>query len=139
MPKINHRRKQGTRSYGKTRVVEDRYPRKPDVTYLGSDIELTDDTVISRRVVTEVPMHNGYIRKHGKHLDKSMHGWGDKAPLSDKRFGAGIGNDFSNGNRGMAKAVRGAKKFVRSRVRFHENAETKRLAQQAMSENDTEE
>ncbi|MGE0500055.1 MAG: hypothetical protein AB7I79_00210 [Rhizobiaceae bacterium] len=35
--------------------------------------------------------------------------------------------DFSNGNRGMAKSVRGAKKFVNSRFRFHENAATRRL------------
>lgn len=47
--------------------------------------------------------------------DKSMQGWCAK---SDKRWiGAGIGNDFSQGRRGMARSVRGAKKFVRSRVR----------------------
>lgn len=32
----------------------------------------------------------------------------------------------------MARSVKGAKKFVRTRVRFHENAETKRLAEQAV-------
>lgn len=36
--------------------------------------------------------------------------------------------DFTNGNRGMAKSVRGAKKFVNSRFRHHENAATRRLA-----------
>ena len=36
--------------------------------------------------------------------------------------------DFTNGNRGMAKSVRGAKKFVNSRFRFHENAATRKLA-----------
>jgi hypothetical protein len=36
--------------------------------------------------------------------------------------------DSSNGNRGMAKTVRGAKKFVNSRIRFHENAATRELA-----------
>lgn len=61
------------------------------------------------------------------YLDKSMHGWGRKCDLADKSIGAGIGNDFANGHRGMAKAVKGAKKFVRSRVRFHENASTKKL------------
>ena len=54
------------------------------------------------------------------YLDKSMHGWGRKSEFSDKNIGAGIGNDFSNGNRGMAKAVKGAKKFGRSRIRFHD-------------------
>ena len=39
--------------------------------------------------------------------------------------------DFSNGNRGMAKSVRGAKKYVNSRFRFHENAATRRLAEGA--------
>jgi hypothetical protein len=38
--------------------------------------------------------------------------------------------DFSNGNRGMAKSVRGAKKFVNSRFRFHENAATRKLAEE---------
>ena len=60
-------------------------------------------------------------------LDKSMHGWGRTSTHADVRVGASIGNDFSNGHRGMAKAVRGAKKFVRSRIRFHDKAATRRL------------
>ena len=82
--------------------------------------------------------HNGFPRREDQEaqirvgktgsLDKSLHGWGGLAPLSGKTFGAGIGNDFSNGHRGMAKAVRGAKKFVRSRIRFHENAATRKAA-----------
>jgi hypothetical protein len=63
-------------------------------------------------------------------LDKSLHGWGAFGPISNVSIGAGIGNDFANGHRGMAKAVRGAKKFVRSRIRFHENAATRKLAQE---------
>jgi hypothetical protein len=62
------------------------------------------------------------------YLDKSMSSWSAAAPLSGEYIGAGIGNDFVNGHRGMATAVRGAKKFVRTRVRFHENSATKRLA-----------
>lgn len=62
------------------------------------------------------------------YLDKSMHGWGRKCQVADATIGAGIGNDFSNGHRGMAKAVAGAKKFVRSRTRFHDNAATKKLS-----------
>lgn len=83
--------------------------------------------------------NNGHAPAHGKEqsqaatgktdfLDKSMHSWGAEAPLSCQRFGAAIPNDFTDGHRGMARAVKGAKKYVRTRVRFHENAETKRLA-----------
>lgn len=70
---------------------------------------------------------NGYPRKRGKHLDKSMHGWGTLDTFSDKHIGASIGNDFSNGKRGMAKAVRGAKKYVRTRTRFHSKMMTQKL------------
>lgn len=72
--------------------------------------------------------HHTRVGRTG-YLDKSMHGWGDRGAISGVHVGAGIGNDFTNGHRGMAKAVKGAKKFVRTRVRFHENAATKRLAQ----------
>lgn len=84
--------------------------------------------------------HNGYAVGKGNErgdiqrvgntdfLDKSMHGWGNVDTFSDKVIGAAIGNDFTDGHRGMAKAVRGAKKFVRSRTRFHANAKTKQLA-----------
>lgn len=51
--------------------------------------------------------------------------------FSDVSIGARIGNDFTNGNRGMAKSVRGAKKFVRSRLRFHENQAVRELARHA--------
>jgi hypothetical protein len=57
-----------------------------------------------------------------------LHSWGRKSELADRTFGASIPNDFNKGDRGMAKSVRGAKKYVRSRFRFHENAETRRLA-----------
>lgn len=51
-----------------------------------------------------------------------------KSTLADVAVGAGVGYDFCNGNRGMAKAVRGAKKYIRSRIRFHENAATRKAA-----------
>lgn len=62
------------------------------------------------------------------YLDKSMHGWLRKSELADKTIGARIGNDFTDGHKGMAKAVKGAKKYVRTRVRFHENAATRKMA-----------
>jgi hypothetical protein len=79
------------------------------------EIENTDPTESYQRV--------GRTR----YLDKSLHGWGNLSKFADKQIGASISNDFTNGHRGMAKAVRGAKKFVRSRTRFHENAETKKM------------
>lgn len=71
----------------------------------------------------------GNIQRVGNtdQLDKSMHSWGRKSELADKHISAGIGNDYVNGHRGMAKDVRGAKKFVRTRIRFHENATTKKI------------
>lgn len=68
------------------------------------------------------------------YLDKSLHGWGRVSQLADKLIGASIGNDFSNGHRGMAKSVAGAKKFVRTRIRFQENAATKKLTTQNKEE-----
>ncbi|NTF18147.1 hypothetical protein G6L37_06990 [Agrobacterium rubi] len=85
-----------------------------------------------------VPLHNGYRPRNGKpwgYIDKSLHAWGRRSELADRTFGALIGNDFHRGDRGMAKAVRGAKKFVRSRFRFHENTETRRLADSTIAEN----
>ena len=69
-----------------------------------------------RRFVGKVPRKKGgtAFHKTGK--------------ISDLSVSARADWDFSNGNRGMAKSVRGAKKFVNSRFRFHENAATKRLA-----------
>jgi hypothetical protein len=96
-------------------------------------LEGRDPEVITRIHAAE-PLHNGYRPRNGKpwgFLDKSLHGWGRKSVLADRTIGAGIGNDFSDGARGMAHAVKGAKKFVRSRLRFHENAVTRRLAQEA--------
>lgn len=69
-------------------------------------------------------------------LDKSMHGWGRKSELADKLIGASIGNDFANGHRGMARAVRGAKKFVRSRIRFQEKMAVHKLAKTTTPDED---
>lgn len=45
---------------------------------------------------------------------------------SELRYiGTYIGNDFTNGHRGHARAVAGAKKFIRSRIR----ADSKRALQ----------
>jgi hypothetical protein len=67
-------------------------------------------------------------------LDKSLHGWERVSKLADQSIGAAISNDFSKGHRGMARAVRGAKKFVRSRIRFHEKRAVQRMARQPENE-----
>lgn len=54
------------------------------------------------------------------YLDKSLHGFHKKSVFSDVCYSASIGNDFTNGHRGMAKSVKGAKKFVNSRIRHHD-------------------
>lgn len=72
----------------------------------------------------------GFVAK--KHTYSGGFGTGVTASLSDKRIGASIGYDFTDGHRGMAKAKRGAKKFVRTRTRFHENAATERLARESV-------
>ncbi len=62
------------------------------------------------------------------HRDKGGSRFGAKLPVSGGSVFAFVTHSFCNGNRGMAKAVRGAKKFVRSRTRFHENRAAERLA-----------
>lgn len=121
MTKVNHRRK--NRKPVALRHTDYRNGYSIPASHIGGEavptkhqIESTDPTESYQRV--------GRTR----FLDKSLHGWGRKSELSDRTVSAHIGNDFSNGHRGMAKSVRGAKKFVRSRFRFHENNETKRLA-----------
>lgn len=73
--------------------------------------------------------HSSSAQRVGRtdYLDKSMHSWGRKSQFADTQVGSHIGNDFSKGHRGMAKAVRGAKKFVRTRIRFHENQKLKKI------------
>lgn len=111
MPKTNHRRK--------NRPPVDR--RHEHAAYKNGYARADDEERLDR------------VGRTG-FLDKSLHEWGGSAPLSDRMIGAGIGNDFHYGHRGMARAVAGAKKFVRSRVRFHENAATRRAAQEAMKD-----
>ena len=42
-----------------------------------------------------------------------------------KKYGTGYG-DATNGHRGQARQKRGLKKFIRTRRRFHENANIKK-------------
>jgi hypothetical protein len=48
-------------------------------------------------------------------------------------FSAGTGNDWTNGHRGMARDVAGAKKYIRTRIRFHDKAALrKRIEEETM-------
>jgi len=61
------------------------------------------------------------------HPDKSMTSYHRVSEFADYSAGASIGNDFTNGHRGMAHAVKGAKKYVNSRFRFHEKQALRKL------------
>jgi len=53
---------------------------------------------------------------------------GNELPLSDRYVGAVTTcGDHTNGKRGIAKDRRGAKKFINSRTRFHENQALKQM------------
>ncbi len=66
--------------------------------------------------------------KHGRIL-RVLHGVGTKNLFVDDFIGGkypGVGGDRENRH-----AIAGMKKFVRSRVRFHENAITQKLARES--------
>jgi hypothetical protein len=56
--------------------------------------------------------------KSRKQRDKSMSKFHICDPIAGHR-NTRIGNDFTDGHRGMARSVKGAKKFLNSRTRFH--------------------
>ena len=60
-----------------------------------------------------------------KASNKAMQSWHGKT-ADGKAINTSIGNDFSQGHRGMARSVKGAKKFVRSRVRFANKMQIRR-------------
>lgn len=119
--KINHRRKNKLKV--DRRYSHDEYHNgyaRSDGKYRYSDGELLNPDGVDET------QSQGRVGRTG-YLDKSMHGWGNISLFADRQIGACIGNDFANGHRGMAKSVKGAKKFVRTRTRFHENAATQKL------------
>jgi hypothetical protein len=57
--------------------------------------------------------------------------------LSDKAVGAiATCGDHTNGKRGIAKDRKGAKKYINSRTRFHENQALKRISSNLESDDD---
>ena len=120
---INHRRKNKPK-------VDRRYAYQEynnGYARTSEDERFRDGELIHADGVDESQSHgNGRVGRTG-YLDKSMHGWSRKSEFADIIIGASIGNDFTDGHRGMAHAVKGAKKFVRSRIRFHEKQKTREL------------
>jgi len=129
--KRNHRRKNPLPGYGAVRSETLSIEKREGLCYDSWDRQ--DDTHAYQDIRrSDIPTHNGFVRnKNSEHLDKAMEGFGARAELADRHIGATIGNDFSNGNRGMARAVKGAKKYVRSRRRFHENKATRAMMRDA--------
>lgn len=122
MSDLNHRRKN-------RRAVNQRYPETAYVNGYARP-EKFHGPLVTKEFDDErqLMVHTCHRSRTGNtdYLDKSLHGWSRTSLLADRSVGAGIGNDFCHGHRGMARAVHGAKKFVRTRIRFHENAAVKR-------------
>lgn len=72
--------------------------------------------------------------KADTHRDKGGTQFVKRSPIAGIAVSASADFEFTDGNRGMAKSVRGAKKYVNSRTRFHENAETRRLGRETDDE-----
>ena len=64
----------------------------------------------------------GFKARYRQYGGSPMGSTGRISRLADKSVGASWGGDNSNGHRGIAEAKAGAKKFVRSRIRFAEKA-----------------
>ncbi len=58
------------------------------------------------------------------------------SPLADRTVTAHWGGDNSNGHRGIAKARRGAKKYINSRIRFREKAALRQWAADSNRDDD---
>jgi len=68
---------------------------------------------------------SGYVTFHGR----------GKTPLSGKAISAGaVNGDATDGAKGVRKSRAGAKKFIHSRTRHHEDAALKKIAAQIMAD-----
>lgn len=76
----------------------------------------------------------GFVAK--PHTDNAM--WHDTRcdHSAGLAVSAWIGNDFTDGNRGMAKAKRGAKKYMNSRIRVKQKAYVNKLVNELESGQD---
>lgn len=125
--KINHRRKNPEKSYGEVRKVTDTVKMEEGILYVGPDRQNDGyaeyDSYQARDAVV-----NGYVKDDkSQHLYKGGISFNNVDKFSDKNIGALVSYEHCKGRRGMARDVRGAKKFIRSRTRFHSNAKTRKL------------
>lgn len=64
--------------------------------------------------------------RKGLHPHTRIGGDSKHSDFADVTIGASWGGDASNGTRGFAAQRAGGKKYIRSRIRFHENQELNR-------------
>lgn len=76
---------------------------------------------------------DGTTKKRHQYGGSRMAGTGAASPMveCDKTVGANWGGDNANGSQGYARNKAGGKKFVRSRLRFHEKATVRKLTDEA--------
>ncbi len=137
MTEHNHRRGTRRKRYPKVEVSIEIRDRKPGVTYIFCSparvVEEGPDYFVIGTLVYEEPLLSVSPPRNAKaygYADKGGCGLSPKySALIDRKIVCkGVPCEYHNGNRGMAKAVRGAKKYINSRFRFHEKAATRRLA-----------
>jgi hypothetical protein len=58
-----------------------------------------------------------------------------RSTFADVSFSTVPGNDFTNGKHGRAKSKRGGKKYLNSRIRFHENQQVKKIQKEMENAN----
>ena len=56
---------------------------------------------------------------------KGLTGW-TRRSAEGRHFSAGTGASWTNGRRGMARDVAGAKKYIRTRIRFHDKQDLRK-------------
>lgn len=134
MTEHNHRRPPRRRG-PKVKVATETIEKTPGVTYVFGrhcDVKSDVDGILTYEHVVADGHVKGSLPTRPWRLNENVcKRVSDVGPLSGVSVSAVSGREHSNGHRGQAKAARGAKKFVRTRIRFHENAATRRLAQEA--------
>lgn len=71
-----------------------------------------------------------------RYAGSPMGGASRSSPLADRIVTAHWGGDNSKGHRGIAKARRGAKKYINSRIRFAEKAALRQWAANSNGDDD---
>lgn len=137
MTEHNHRRPMRRRG-PKVKMEVETIERVPGMKYgFGRHCNVVSDAdgiITYEHVVPDGHVKRSLPTRHWRPPENIARHASDVGLLSDVCISAGSGCEHSNGHRGQARAVRGAKKFVRTRIRFHENAATRKLALETDSE-----